>query len=380
MKCVDLHSDRIGHQILVLARALLPLIAVGGHCISALGSTLEDAAAAAVPGSWVVLNQQGDGSGYGYELLKACGAGGGDCGDNILNYADKGLWSPSAREIHFLGKGAGGREFKFISYSESSNTWVREAKPYWDQSPSGTTYGHGYEHSAVDPARGDVYWRNYNSTDVFKWARATKSWFQLSAAPNPAVAAAIEYFPDRAGLLLVGGGSVHFYTATGNSWTRAAQGLAMGGYHNVAVYNPVRKLVVFGGGNGSRSLYAMNASGEIRPLPVAPVDVAVNSSILTVDPASGQLLLFGSNGSFHEFDFARGSWRTLESANVPIFNGSSNQVEYRVAVPISTHGVIAILTFDGRAGNRVYLYRHSPSPPTGIDRTPPLPPTNVRVD
>src|SRR2546423_12409652 len=144
--------------------AALPLLGQGQTT-----GALSQNAAAMQPGEWRVLNQSGDASGWNYTLLST-GT------DNILNYADKGLWNPNTREMFFLGKGAGGGLFKFLSYTESSNQWVQQPKPYWDCSPSDTCLGHGYEHSTIDPATGNIYWRPYGSNVVYKWTRSTKTW------------------------------------------------------------------------------------------------------------------------------------------------------------------------------------------------------------
>lgn len=135
----------------------------------------------------------------GYDLLVSCmSPPTGDCADNILNYADKGLWNPNTREIHYIGQGHGGRELKFITYNDASGKWTREAKPEWDCSPAQGCYSlvHGYEATTLDPATGNIYARKFNSTAVYKWTRSSKTWTQLPAAPNPAVAVALQYFPE----------------------------------------------------------------------------------------------------------------------------------------------------------------------------------------
>ena len=91
----------------LLAASLLAV----GLAAPAAASTLGDKAAALGAGQWTTLNRAGDGAGFEYSLIQSCGD---DCGDVILNYADKGLWNPQTREIHFIGKGHY-RELKHIS-------------------------------------------------------------------------------------------------------------------------------------------------------------------------------------------------------------------------------------------------------------------------
>ncbi|MEW5879378.1 MAG: hypothetical protein AB1761_02930 [Pseudomonadota bacterium] len=349
---------------------------------TARASALGDLAAQMRPGEWRVLNQSGDASGFNYDLLVSCN--GADCGDNILNYADKALWNPITREIHFIGKGHL-RDLKHISYNEAANRWAREAKPYWDCSGSGVCYGigHGFEHSAIDPTTGNVYARLYNSSQVFKWTRATKTWSELPPGPvTSSVAVAIEYFPDLGGLLLVGGGEVHLYRESSRAWVQLAQGLAMGPYSHVASYNPVHKVAIVGGGDNSTRLYRVDSAGRVTAIANAPAAVGVQSSVFTVDPASGKYLLFGSSGGFYEYDVAANAWSPLSSSGVLMFsagNSYNNRILFRSAVPISTHGVVAFLALDG-SDARVFLYRHAPgATPPPADTTPPAPPSGLAV-
>lgn len=359
--------------------AAIMLLAGLGTANEARASVLGDMAAQMRPGEWRELNRTGDGSGFTYDLLVSCT--GSDCADHILNYADKALWNPHTREIHFLGQGHGGRLMKHISYGEASNRWVPESKPYWDCSPSPTCYSivHGYEHSAIDPVTGNIYARKFNSTQVFKWTRATKTWSELPAGPNPAVAVALEYFPELGGLLLVGGGEIHLYSESTRSWTLLAQGLSMGPYSSVASYNPVHKVAIVGGGDGSTRLYRVDSSGRVAAIASAPVVVGIQSSVFTVDPASGKHLLFGSGGGFFEYDVVSNTWSAANSAGVAMFASGGNRILFRSAVPIGTYGVIGFLTLTG-SDARVYLYRHAPgAAPPPLDTTPPAPPVNVSV-
>ncbi len=357
----------LGAAWLICAMTAVPSAAVAGP--------LADAAAAMQPGEWRVVNRAGDGSGYGYDLLISCKPSGGDCGDNILNYADKGLWNPHTREVHFIGKGHI-REARHIVYSEATNRWSVEPLPSW----AGGDYGiaHGYEHSAIDPATGNIYLRQFNSTSIHRWNRQTKVWSPLPAGPNTAVAAAIEYFPEMGGLVYVGGGEVHFYSEAQGRWSRLASGLPMGPYHHVASYNPVHKVVIFGGGNDSRSLHRLNANGTIVPVRQAPANVGILASVFTVDPASGRHLLFTSAGGFFEYDVAADNWSSRSAAGVLMFNSDSNRIIYRVAVPIASLGVLKFLGYNGNSST-THVYKHAPGAVQPPDTQAPPVPTGLRV-
>jgi hypothetical protein len=338
-------------------------------------SGLAQVAAAMQPGEWRVLSQGGDASGWGKTLLETGG-------DTILNYADKGLWNPNTREMHFLGKGANGTLFKFITFTESTNKWVQEPKPYWDCSPSSSCLGHGYEHSTIDPATGNIFWRPYNSAVIYKWTRATRSWAPLPSGPNPTIAVSIQYFPELGGFVLVGAGQIHLFRESSNKWVQVASGLSMGEYHTVASYNPVQHIIVFGGG-GSRNLYKLDSALKVTAIQSAPVNVGIQSSVFTVDPASGRHLLYGSAGGFYQYDVNTNTWTTVNAGGMPSTFPApdSNKSLFRIAVPISSYGVIAFLTdyYATDSHARVFIYKHAPGSVTPLDTTAPSAPTLLTV-
>lgn len=337
-------------------------------------TVLGDMAKSMAVGEWRVLNATGDGSGWSTSFLDAGN------GHNILQYSDKAKWDSNTRRVLFIGKGAGATIQKFITYSEDSNTWQIQPKPYWDCTPSQNCLGHAYQHNTIDPS-GNLYYHLYYSTDYFMLNRATGQWSQLPA-PSSIIACCIglEYFPEMngGGLFAVGEGRVFFYNSTSQKWSQLESSLKMGAYHNVAVYNPVHKIVVFGGGDGSRDLYKIDASGTITKLANAPAAVAVASSVFTVDPVSGKYLLLTAGHTFHQYDVLTDSWTALNAASVPVFPPSGEQYfdfAGTVAAPIQTHGVILFMRFND-AQSKVYLYKHTSSAP---DSTPPSPPKNARV-
>lgn len=363
--------------------ALVTALVLGVAAQAASASTLGDAAAKLQPGQWTVLNRAGDGAGFEYSLIVSCQPSG--CNDTILNYADKGQWNPNTREIEFLGKGHMA-EHKHVSYSETNNRWVTRTRPGWACGVEANCYGiiHGYEHVTMDPATGDMYARLASSGTVYKWTRATQAWSLLPTGPALEVAIGVEYFPELGGVLMAGTrnglGELHLYRESTRSWTQLAGGLSMGPYHNVAVYNPVHKVVLFGGGNGSNQLYKVDAAGKVSAIAAAPVGVGIMQTVFTVDPASGRYLLFGSAGGFYEYDVSGNVWRTLSSTGVQLFRtDDANRIWMRVAVPVTTHGVVAFLAEGGDSNTRVLLYRHAASTAPAADTTPPAPPASISV-
>ncbi|PYV44930.1 MAG: hypothetical protein DMG06_04505 [Acidobacteria bacterium] len=147
----------------------------------------------------------------------------------------------------------------------------------------------------------------------------------------------------------------------------------MGDYHNFAEYNPVYKVVVFGGGNGSRKLYKMSSNGMITALQDAPVDVGVQSSLFTVDPASGDYLVFSNtNSSFWVYKVQTDTW-IQQAGTPPIFQPPVNEtpVHGLVASPISTYGVDLFVDCQTQSSCVVRLYKHAGG---GAVTPPPLVP------
>ncbi len=353
------------------------LVAALSSAQYAIASRLSDVAAQLQPGQWTVFNTPTDGSNYTSDLLISCT--GSDCADNILNYAHEGHWNPFTRELHFIGQGHGGRLLKHISYSEATNRWSIEAKPYWDCSPMPDCYSlvHNYDQTTLDPRTGDLFARKFNSTQVYRWTRSTKTWTQLPAAPNPGVALALEYFPEMGGLLLLGAGQAHILRDNGSTWQQLASGLQMGGYGNIASYNPTHEIVIFGGGESSRNLYKVNATGQVEAIAAAPAGMGVLSALLIWDPATSRHLALTSGGGFYEYDVASNSWRNLDASTVPA-SQRSNRVEWRAAIPVSAYGIVLLLTFDF-GNSRIHAYRHGASLSIPPDSTPPAAPTGLTV-
>ena len=143
------------------------------------------------------------------------------------------------------------------------------------------------------------------------------------------------------------GGAVHFFDEGKNSWSLLKDKVAMGPYHNIARYNLVHKVVVFGAGNGSKALYRLDAPGNVARLKDAPFPVRISSTVTAVDPATGDLLVLNMEDKhrFHALDVKANAWRRLP--DTPISEG--------VAAPIGGHGVT--LFFLHRPP-RVFLYKH----------------------
>src|SRR5207244_12218283 len=128
---------------------------------------------------------------------------------------------------------------------------------------------HGYDHRAIDPVHRYFYFRPFDDRLIHRYNMDTGVLTSMSAnnvTPNNAAAVGIEYFQELQGVIWVGdesdyfGGVTRLNDSTGQ-WDRLGQaaGYPMGGCHNFAEYNPVYKVIVFGGG------VSVGASGGIGP-------------------------------------------------------------------------------------------------------------------
>jgi chitodextrinase len=300
--------------------------------------------------------------------LLAQGASGFITGD-----AESIKWDPVTRQLFFLGMdhqpGAGQR---FVSYSESTNTWQVLPQTSW---MAGAGVNHGYDHKALDVANRYLYVRaDYVSRSVYRYQIDTKVWEQVqdnNVVEYPSCCGGWDYFPELNGVVWYQGGEVvsgtTYYAglflrddSTG-SWRRLGSRLTYvsGMYNNFAEYNPKHKVVIFGGGFSNRNLYKLDSSGGVTPLKPAPVDLGNRAGVVTTDPVSNNYLVLSSTGnSFYSYDVASDTWQLLPTA--PIFQPVVNAISTFgvVATPLSTHGVTLFVQCTD-SNCVVRLYKHS---------------------
>lgn len=337
---------------------------------SASATALGDLAASMQPGTWAQLTTVN----INPTLTNTGGASG-----FIFGYTDKAVWDPTTRQLFFIGGDHNGVA-RFVSYADTTNSWQIQTQPPWIPS----TVMHGYHHAAINAGSGTLYHRPYHDQTVRKYTIGTKTWIDLPTIPSSmmgytSAAAGVEYFPERQSLIFASiesgtSGSVLEYKEQTGQWSRIAGGFPMGDPHNIAEYNPIHHVVIFGGGNGSRNLYKLNSSGQVTNLSLAPFPIAVQSTILTVDPVSGTYLILNNDSTFWAYNVTTDTWQQLSTAPA-IFSGSNNNpvVHGVIATSISTYGVTMFVKCT-TGSCLVYLYKHAtgsappPPPPTITDR------------
>lgn len=298
-------------------------------------------AASMKPGEWRELKS----AGYDFtELMR---------GEDILAYSGKAAWDAVSQQALFIGQVHLKGPPVFITYAAKTNSWRRMATPKWAEP---LKWFHAYENNTADSARGVFYHHSSNSSLVHRYDVAKDEWTTLPDLKAPTNhGTALEYFPERKGLVRVLNGSVWFWSEEKNTWTRLAEKLEMGGLHNFACYCPKVKVVVFGGGNNSRALYRLDADGKITAATPAPVELGIGRSLNVSDPLSGELLVLSKDARFRAYHPEKDSWRELLAEGMPFQNYKGHSVS---AVPMSNLGVV--LYFSSRPqGMKTYLYKHA---------------------
>jgi hypothetical protein len=294
------------------------------------------------PGTWAELKT----TGFSSDLLKVQN-------HHILEYTDTAVWDPKSQQVLFVGQGHYSA-VKFIAYSAATNSWKLMPTPTWwkgDATTGKGPIGHAYQNNAIDTAKGILYHHQSATRLVHRYDIAKDEWSTLPEIKGAAMGhgTALAYFPERKGLVRVLGGAVYFFDEDKNAWSLLKEKTPMGPYHNIAKYNPGDKSVIFGAGNGSKTLYRMDAQGGVTKLAEAPFIIRISSTVTAVDPVSGDLLVFSmeDKGKFHALDVKKNEWRRLPDA--PLAEG--------VTASIAAHGVTMV--FANRPA-KVYLYKHTP--------------------
>lgn len=130
------------------------------------------------------------------------------------------------------------------------------------------------------------------------------------------------------------------------------------GIHGFMEYNPVHKVLIWGGGDNDTNLYRMDASGTITKLKPLPVGVSCCEAHKVIcDPVSGEYLIQTSApgtrepGMLYAFHPLRDEWREIPDVKFPLGIGFG----------LNTYGVVMLCTYDRtKAAGRVFIYKHKP--------------------
>ena len=344
---------------------------------AASGTELGDLAASMAPGEWRELSTEG----FEGILVPPGGEGA------LLEYMDEALQNPLTRKIYIIGcaRATGGsgsyvcdtttaEDAGWIEYDENTNAWR-------DMPPSPVSPGfHSYDHAAMDPATGDYY---YREIDADAWKYAAETWTSIPRIAESEYeipcCSGFEFFPELGGLVFIDGPNKRFLTyRDGDSqWTETAMNVStpVGEYHVFSEYSADRGILYFGGGvNDERGLYVMGESLAPRRAAGSPVGLGHGGggSIQTIDPQTGNLLVFAYRGSdpvddpgsdpdadadyVYEYDPDADAW--TRHGPHPLFTDNGWDLQ-AAAAPVEEHGVVFVANY-AFDSSRVYLYRHSP--------------------
>jgi hypothetical protein len=344
---------------------------------SAAGTALGSLAASMQPGTWAQLTTNN----INPTLSNPGGASG-----IIFGYTEYIKWDPVGRRLYYLGGDhaeSGTPVMRHVQYDDATNSWSILPEQSWFTAFA----SHGYDHGAIDPAHRYFYFRPPDNLTMYRWNMDTHVWTQMPAnnvIQYNSCCVGIDYFPELHGVMWASdesgdnGGVTRLNDATGQ-WDRIGQAAAypMGDYHNFAEYNPVFKVMVFGGGesgSATRKIWKLDANGRITALKDAPVALGIQNAIFTVDPVSGDYLVFTSTNQFYVYNVVTDTWTLRASGSaVPIWTTNyQDPVHGAVGGSIDTYGVNVFVTCDGTNNCKVNIYKHSAG--SGNPGVPPPPP------
>lgn len=349
---------------------------------------LETVASITPVGTFAVLNQDGDGSGYNAAFVASGTAQGG-----MFTFASKAVYDSVHRRIFHCAAGhPAGSLFKSICYDVDSNTWNLLPQPSW-ASVFASANGHCYQLQTIaeglyirgransysifastidEPNKADLF--NPSSTVEYADVIPTNP-------PNTSARAFIEYFPERQRVYFFdSGGSYRLYekTLTG-AWAQAAIVSGLNNDGIACAHNPVRHEMVFGGGvvnyvNGvavyRTQWWKMNSTGVVSPIDNAPMySYAHGSALFMADPLTGKYLsITATTGGYrvYELDTSKPmnlglQWarRTDIEALMPQLSYSPNSLVAVVAVPLPEYMVAVLMTY-----NKAWIYKFGSTSPS----------------
>ena len=310
-------------------------------------TALGDLVATMQPGTWKALQNN-----LTYDMFH-----GGPVMDVTYAFGANCHWDPVTEHLMFVGSPHASIA-KFIIYDASANSWRQELTPREPQT-SDTRIGHAYDMRTVDSKRG-IYWvHSYVGHPLYRYYPAENRWDTVTTTGNWETANynAMEYFPELDCIVSYYGrsGVVRKLSVNTLTWTGVGS-IASAGYHAQMEYNPVHKVMIFGGGDNNVPLHQMDTAGNISQLTAPPVSVSLSVSEFTVDPVSGDLLLLTPT-ALHAFNMNTKQWQ-----QVP-FNPSAVGT---FLAPISPHAMLfgAVSTYGcnvllNTTTFNVLVYKHS---------------------
>lgn len=291
----------------------------------------------------------------------------------IMKWASSCCWNPLTGEVLFVGKREdAGHGYKFFRYIESSNTCDLVAFP----PDSGNQSGHGYDHNAIDEARGKFFTRLYND-DSGPWQRLSGSWTHLPALGGQATdASSLTFIPTigaQGSLCTVDPLRIRALDMATQNWSVLKTFAGPEANHSVSEYNRTSNILIFGGGNNGAAMQKMDCSTlVVSNINTPPFNCGTSDTqgVLCEDPASVNMIacqkgtsnwavLNTSTGVWTNLTQSSGNGATAQNGLPNITVGSGDAGFARIATPISTYRVTLWIEYVGGNAGAIWLYKHT---------------------
>jgi hypothetical protein len=329
------------------------------------GSPLSDLVAGMTPGTWAELqtsNMTATFAGTGSSLM-------------TIGYAHDLKWDPVGRRLYYTSSDHGDH-IRHIVYDEATNTWSYTIPPFdhWC-----CYISHELDHSAIDPDRRTYYHRPLFSPIVWRYDLDTETWselppFDYSIIDYPSCCVGIEYFPEANGLIWASPGApfqVARFDFDLDEWLGFARAPEIGNL-NIVAYHPAHQALLIAGGTpiNPRAMYKLSADGAIVRLQDAPIDLAIQLSIITADPSSEEFVVLTGidpTGEHWAYHMGTDTWRQLPSPT-PMITGPYyiDGTHGVLGASLASHGVIGYVRCHYSDGCHFWIYKHLAS---SLERT-----------
>ncbi|MEZ4440995.1 MAG: hypothetical protein R3B72_17995 [Polyangiaceae bacterium] len=329
------------------------------------GTPLADLAATMASGDWTQMTP----TPQGLELFV-----GGPTSGLKTGYATKMARDADGRRLFWIGCDHN-QEQSFLLYDEASNAWTLQPT-----TPFAAATKHGYEHTTWDSSNGALWHRPYGTMGAYRWDGGS-NWSFVSYDGDLQYASAangFEFFPDLGpnGSLMVfqvengtDGALIGIDPMTEGIVTYAS-GSALAGTgdpHNFAQYNPVSRVVWFGGGNSSPASWRIDETGAVAALTDAPSSLGTlgpgnGNSLVVSNPKGGGFMVFHSSTVSYDFDpTGAGTWTPrseVAQAWVDNIYDSSQVVWGTVAAAIHEYDVVVFIKAHSQAAPaEMWIYK-----------------------
>lgn len=293
-------------------------------------SVLEETIQAMKPGTWRPLVTPG----LTVDMLKT-----GDPNPvTVYSTSRAADWDPLTEQIIYMGAGHY-KPMCFNIYSVKTNSWRKETAR-----PAGSDWlSHSYDNKAMDK-NGNYFIQHHGNNggdSIFVYNTLSGTWTgSFSALCRSCHYGSLKFFPEMNSLTYCLGGSLWTMDMETKQVQTRASGLTMEGLHNLSFYNPIHKVLLFGGGGydgrNSAALYKMDSTGAITRLRDAPMTYQVNGCpVIAIEPVTGEMLFF-TEDSVYGYDLPTQTYHAYGKSYIDMCIETA-------AVPLPEYGAIVFL-------------------------------------